>query len=99
MRAWLYLQVPEVERVGGQLMPSSSSVLSENTESEAFDIQTLYQRGKESFDVIPGRADTPKSEISWVHIATYPYAIKNQRKARNAPSRSISSQSRGFGCL
>ena len=60
MRARLYLQVPEVERVGGQLMPSSSSVLSDNTESEAFDIQTLYQRGKESFDVIPGRADTPE---------------------------------------
>ena len=41
-------------------------------------------------------------EICVLTLATYPYAIKNQRKARNAPSRGHFVPKPlvgGFGCL
>ena len=51
----------EAEKVEGKLLNSSVSVLSDKTESETWDLQTICQRGKAaqaSFDVIPGRAST-----------------------------------------
>ena len=55
----------EAEKVEGKLLTSSGSVVSDKTESETWDIQTICQRGQAvqaSFDVIPGRVNTQRDQ-------------------------------------
>ena len=56
------------------MLTSSGSVVSDKTESETWDIQTVCQRGQAaqaSFDVIPGRANTHKIKTQGISRKVY----------------------------